>query len=296
MAATPIDEACRAFLGAQGAESPAPPPVPGELAALLDAAIARGLAAWPDVRPDPIGFAGFLGQRVPSDVDPADALRDRAIDELYLVFACLAGDPHAHHHLEELYVKPLVGLLVHQGIPPEIARDTVQQLHMQLLTGERPILRAYSGIGALKGWLRVTALRASIRANRQARSHEGDEVTDALADDAADPALQYQRRLYQDEFRGAFAEAVAGLSVRERNLLKQTVLYGATVDDLGALYQVHRATAARWLAAARARLAELTREKMIAQLGIPPAEYDSILKLIHSQLDVSVQRLLGNRG
>lgn len=293
MAATPIDEACHAFLGALGAESPPPS---GELAALLDAAIARGIAAWPDVRSDPIGFAAFLGQRVPSDVAPADALRDRAIDELYLAFACLAGDPHAHHHLEEQYVKPLVGLLVHQGIPPEISRDTVQQLRVQLLTGERPILRAYSGIGALKGWLRVTALRASIRANRQARSHEGDEVTDALADATADPALQYQRRLYQDQFRGAFAEAVAGLSVRERNLLKQTVLYGATVDDLGALYQVHRATAARWLAAARERLAELTRQQMIAQLGIPPTEYDSILKLIHSQLDVSVQRLLGNRS
>ena len=73
------------------------------------------------------------------------------------------------------------------------------------------------------------------------------------------------------------------------------MLYGATVDDLGALYQVHRATAARWIGAARERLAEETRRQMIEQLGIQPADYDSILRLIHSQLDVSVTRVLGSK-
>ena len=81
--------------------------------------------------------------------------------------------------------------------------------------------------------------------------------------------------------------------MRERNLLKQSVLFGATVDDLGALYKVHRATAARWIAAAREHLVEETRQRMIAHLRIGPAEYDSILELIHSQLDVSVSRVLG---
>jgi len=32
---------------------------------------------------------------------------------------------------------------------------------------------------------------------------------------------------------------------------------------------------------------------MIAKLHLEPAEYDSILQLIHSQLDVSVSRVLG---
>jgi hypothetical protein len=32
---------------------------------------------------------------------------------------------------------------------------------------------------------------------------------------------------------------------------------------------------------------------MIAQLGIEPSDYDSIVQLIHSQLDISVARLLG---
>ena len=284
------DDLCHVFLGAQGAED-APP----GLAAALATGLARAAAAWPDLRIDHPGFVAYLGSRIPSDVDPIDALDTRALPELFLAFACLAGDPEAHAQLDETYIRPLVAVLVQQGIASDLARDVVQKLRMQLLTGERPLLRLYSGIGALKGWLRITTLREAIRAQRKARASEADELNDALVDGAADPALQYQRRLYQDEFRSAFAEAVAGLAVRDRNLLKQSVLYGATVDDLGALYQVHRATAARWIAAARERLAELTKQRMIEKLEIDPTEYDSILQLIHSQLDVSVRRVLDDR-
>lgn len=291
MESSSSDRASRAFVEAQGGDPSAAPDA--ELAAALAAALEVAVAAWPDLAPDGAGFAAFLGRRVPSDVRVADALRGRALDQLYLAFACLAGDRGAHAHLEEGYVEPLIGWLVRQGIAPELARDTVQGLRAKLLTGERPLLRAYSGLGALKGWLRITALRQAIRAQRHERALEGDEISDALADATPDPALQYQRRLYQDEFRRAFGAAIDALSVRERNLLKQSVLFGATVDELGALYQVHRATAARWISAARERLAELTREHMIAQLGVPPADYDSILHLIRSQLDVSVHRLLG---
>jgi RNA polymerase sigma-70 factor, ECF subfamily len=293
MAFLSSDETCRAFLEAQGVELASSAAPDAALAAALDVALDLGVKAWPDLVPDRAGFAVFLGQRVPSDINAPQALGCRAPDELYLAFACLAGNPDAHRHLDERYVTPLIGWLAAQGIAPELSRDTVQWLRVKLLTGERPLLRAFSGLGTLKGWLRVTTLRQAIRAQRQARASEGEEVSEALADATQDPALQYQRRLYQDEFRRAFGLAVAGLSVRERNLLKQSVLFGATVDDLGALYQIHRSTAARWIAAARTRLAEQTREHMIAQLGLQDADYESILQLIHSQLDVSVTRLLG---
>jgi len=282
------DEECRAFLAAQGSDSPA-----DDLASELVAAIDRAVAAWPDLAPDRVGFATFLGQRLPTDVTIGEALRGRALPELYLTFASLAGDARASHELEERYLKDLVDLLTRQRITRDVAIETVQQLRIRLLTGERPILRAFSGAGTLKGWLRITALREAIRAQRRAHAREDDEISEALADDAGDPAMQYQRRLYQDEFRAAFGQAVASLSVRDRNLLKQSVLYGATVDDLGALYHVHRATAARWIASARERLAEETRQRMIEHLKIQPAEYDSILQLIQSQLDVSVVRVLG---
>jgi len=296
MAGRASDPECRAFLAAQ-AVTDADAPVPAGLAEALGDAFAAGAEAWPDLRLDLLSdrtaLATFLGRRFPSDVDAVAALRSRALGDLCLAHGCVAGDPVALRCFDERLLHPLAALLVSQGFAGALVDETIQALRLKLLTGERPTLYAYSGVGALKGWLRVTALREAVRAQRKERVLDVEDITEALADAAADPALDYQRRLYQEEFRAAFGEAIASLTVRERNLLRQCVLYGATIDDLGALYSVHRATAARWVTEARARLAELTKLRMIERLKIQSGEYDSILTLIHSQLHVSIERVLG---
>jgi RNA polymerase sigma-70 factor (ECF subfamily) len=290
MAVLPGGEESRAFLTAQGVETPPPDAMVSALAAVIDDAA----AAWPELGSDRVGFAAFLGRRIPSDVDPIEALRGRAVGDLYLVHACLIGHPGALRRFDDAYLSGLAGLLARQGFARSLVEEIIQGLRLRLFTGERPALHAYSGVGPLKAWLRITALRQALRATRKERALDADKVTDALADATADPGLRYQRRLYQEEFRSAFGEAVASLSVRERNLLRQSVLYGATSDDLSSLYSVHRATAARWVALARQRLADGTRQRMLERLKIRPADYDSILNLIHSQLDVSIERVLGD--
>ena len=278
-----------AFQTAQGVA----PRASSELATALVAAAQVGEAAWPTLRSDWIGFAAFLGHRIPGDVDPVTALRPRAFADLYLAHACLAADPHALAQLDEHYLKPLPDILARQHTTFDLATETVQQLRVRLLTGERPLLLAYGGTGELRGWLRVTATRMAIRVQRNERREQEKDDTARLAASATAPDLEYQRKLYQDEFRNAFAEALAILSVRERNLLKQSVLYAATSDDLAALYHVHRTTAARWLVDARTHLACETRNRIVDKLRISRSDYESILHLIQSQLDVSVARLLG---
>lgn len=288
MAAPATDEECRAFLAAQGATL-----VPDGLPAALGEALEAGARDWPELAADRAGFAAYLGQRVPPDGDAIDGLRDRAIADLYLAHRCLAGDPAAIRLLELEHLYELRGLLIKRGFAGGLVDDTIQTLSLRMLTGDRPILSAYSGGGSLKAWLRITALREAVRAARKDQVLSAEEIKDALADATADPALRYQRKLYQEEFRAAFEVAIATLSVRDRNLLRQSVVYGATVDDLGALYDVHRATAAKWVAQARQRLADETRRHMLARLQIEPAEYESILTLINSQLHVSIERVLG---
>ena len=61
------------------------------------------------------------------------------------------------------------------------------------------------------------------------------------------------------------------------------------------LLRLHRATAARRLAAARAALVKGTRTAMRARLRVDGAELESILRLIESQVHVSVERLLRDR-
>lgn len=289
MAAPATDEECRAFLAGQGDVSGVPAELPAALGELLEA----GTRAWPDLAADRVGFAVYLGRRAPSDVDWIEALRARAVGDLYLAHRCLAGDPAAVRHLELTHLHELRGLLVKRGFAAGLVDDTIQTLSLRMLTGGRPILRAYNGAGSLKAWLRITAIREAVRAARKQNAISAEEISDALADTTMDPALRYQRRLYQDEFRAAFELAIASLSVRDRNLLRQSVIYGATVDDLGALYNIHRATAAKWIAQARQRLADETKRHMLDRLQIQPTEYESILTLINSQLHVSIERVLG---
>jgi RNA polymerase sigma-70 factor (ECF subfamily) len=68
-----------------------------------------------------------------------------------------------------------------------------------------------------------------------------------------------------------------------------------TVDILGRLHGVHRATAARWVEAARASVVRAVRRHLRGTLGLGASELDSIVGLVKSGLDVSLTRLLASR-
>jgi len=87
--------------------------------------------------------------------------------------------------------------------------------------------------------------------------------------------------------------ALAALPEQPRALLRYSVVDGWTVDRIGALYGIHRATAARRVAAAREELGALIRAELAARLAISVDEVDSIVRLVQSRVDVSLERLLG---
>ena len=80
--------------------------------------------------------------------------------------------------------------------------------------------------------------------------------------------------------------------MRQRNLLRLQVLHGCNIDDIAGLYRVHRATAARWLETVRNTLFTSTRACMIKRLRVPKEEFLSIMRLIRSQLDISLVHAL----
>ena len=65
------------------------------------------------------------------------------------------------------------------------------------------------------------------------------------------------------------------------------------IDQLAAIYRVHRATAARWLASARAELFEATKVNLAVAVGATDSVVHSIIRLVHSQLECSIHELLG---
>ena len=71
-------------------------------------------------------------------------------------------------------------------------------------------------------------------------------------------------------------------------MLRYHLIDRLNIDQIAAIHDVHRATAARWLVRIRAQLEERTREELRRALGVSGAELDSIIRLIQSQLDLSI--------
>src|SRR5439155_17675697 len=110
----------------------------------------------------------------------------------------------------------------------------------------------YSGRADLRMWIRTTAVRLAIDLLRRKRALpiDDDELA-ALPALADDPEVAHLKDRYRDELRTAIGEAIGALEARDRLLLKYHYVDGLAIDRIGALYGVHRATAARWLGAAR---------------------------------------------
>ena len=100
----------------------------------------------------------------------------------------------------------------------------------------------------------------------------------ALPFRADDPELMVMQAQAKEQFNAAFKAAVASLAERERNRLRQSCLDGLSIDELGALYKVHRATAARWLTKATEALLARTRANLMVDLAMTPALCESFIR------------------
>jgi RNA polymerase sigma-70 factor (ECF subfamily) len=216
-------------------------------------------------------------------------------DDLAWARSLAAGDRDALARYERELVPMIEAQLRRRGMTDDAIADVQQTLRTRLLVGEGdgPAIARYEGRGALKSWVLVSALREAVRV-RQRTSREPpveDEALIALADraDAGPPNVDKQR--YQDAFKVAFRSALAALSARDRVLLRMHVLDGLTIDQIGALQGVHRATAARWIERAREEVSRSVRRELMKALGMDPFEADEILEWVHSRVELSLSVL-----
>jgi RNA polymerase sigma-70 factor (ECF subfamily) len=72
------------------------------------------------------------------------------------------------------------------------------------------------------------------------------------------------------------------------------LLHGLSIDAIGSSFRVHRATAARWLGSIRAKLDRETRRLLRERKGLTDPEFDSLVRLVESRIQVSFRRVLGS--
>jgi RNA polymerase sigma-70 factor, ECF subfamily len=258
--------------------------------AMLDAA----RAAWPEVRIDPPQLVEFIAERL-AGPDLAAALATAPSADLVLAAACTAQEPTAHAAFDAVLSEvDAAGASTRSA--KDLIEDVKQLIRVQLLVakdGKPPGIAGYRGKGPLRGWVRITATRELIRHQRKrAREAPSARPLDEALGDIDDPILTQLKVEYRTEFATALREAIARLDAEDRTLLRQQIVDQLSIDEIGAAFGVHRATAARWLQRARGALVTVTRGRLAARLKLPVDEIDSVIRLVQSQLDVSVVRYL----
>ncbi len=270
------------------------------LATTLDAAIGHARAAFPTFTASDDELLDLMAEKLTASAwsTIAEGLATLDVAELYLACACERGDPVALGAFESRYF-PVVEIALAPMKLPTGTLDEVRQLVRTKLFvrdgEEAPKVKRYAGQGSLEGLVRVIAVRTALSLQRRTRKEipiGSSAVVDELLATAVSPELQIVKQRYRAPFKAAFERAIDELSARDRTLLKLHVIERSTIDEIGALYKVHRSTAARWLETIRDQLGDRTRELLTEQLALGPVELESVVRAVQSQVSLSMSRIL----
>lgn len=257
-------------------------------------AFAHASASWPQLKVSQEAFEAAWRR---SEERHGGPLLQYAGD-LYLATACLAGDAQALNALRALAASALVELRSFRLSSSDEQALLQDALSVALgFAGTVPKLLHYAAEGPLRAWLVSVMSRAALAIIKQhKREVELDEVIlGSLPNDAA-PELELVKERFRGTFSDSFRAAIAKLTPRQRNLLRQHYLDQLSLEALALTYRCHRATIARTLADARTTLLELTRDEISARLGVGRLEVDSLMKVVGSRLDISATFFLSRDG
>ena len=261
----------------------------------------RARASWPSV---PLAFEPFgahVRRLLPADdhAGPRAALLDTlAASDLYLACACLQGMSAAHHLLETHFLARLPSHLGHLKLPKPVLDEVCQSVRILLLVapdGTRPRLAEYMGVGSLASWLRVIAVRMARKQNPLVWETPEENMLEAMAElpsPGPSPEFDLIRRRYHHDFLQALNEAFSTLPPERHYLLRLRFVEGMSTIRLGALYRKNQSTLSRWLKSARKQVRDETKRLLCERLGLNTKDFESLLLMLGSQLDLSVSQIL----
>ena len=259
-----------------------------------------GRLAWPGVSLPFAIYARHLYERLPEGTTYSCAgLAQLECVDLYLTCACVYRAPHALETLDAVFLAQ-VSHFVRRVDPSPAFADEVRQLLREKLfvgDGERSAkIGEYSGRGALLAWLRVAALRTALNLRRDRGLVIDETRAPEAVGDLHDPELDVIKERYRELFDRAVLDSFAELSTDHRSVMRLSLVAGLTTAEIGRMFQVNQSTVVRWLAAARAQVRERTRERLQELLQLSASEFESLVGLMLSRMDVNLSSALRSRS
>jgi RNA polymerase sigma-70 factor (ECF subfamily) len=275
----------------------------GDLDRRLWSLVAEGRAAWPELAVAAKDLVQFIARQMTPDLADG-ALEGLRPADLYLACACARGVSGALATFDREYMREVEIALARMRVGPPRLADIKQLVRQRLFVGGGTAgaptsagkIAEYGGRGDLRRWVRSVAVRTCLNELRKGKREvlvDDDQLIAQHAMGGDDPEVEYMKRTYQAEFKAAFGGALAQLGAREQTLLRYHHVDGLNIDEIGAIYRIHRVTAFRWLEKAKEQLVRSTLDLLRERLQLPPAELDSVLRMIRSQMHLSLVRHLG---
>jgi len=257
-----------------------------------ESAHAAGRARWPDV---PLSIERFREHL--RHLAVAEQHLDARAADLYLALAALDGNPTAIKHLDRDYVLPASAAAGRVDRSADFVAEARQQMRVKLLTGERPRLASYNGAGGLLEWLQVIALRVALNMKRSDRRLVLDDRLELeLLLEGGGIEREAVKGRYLEDLRRGLEASFRSLGARERTLLRLHFVDALSIDALGEMYGVHRATVARWLVAIRRSLFEAARVALADVHHLDSRSLRSIYRMLEDDLHITVTRVLKSQA
>lgn len=258
----------------------------------LAGALADARARWPDVTfDDEIAVRHLAATWNP---DSTLVLLPSFAPELVFAAACLAGDATAIRIFHQEMFERVDRVLSRLGIRGADADDVKQDVRTKLLVaadGDAK-LALYHGTGPLAHWVASVAGREALGSIRKRKPTEAIADEDFLADASDDPELQALKSRHGADFKAAFQAAVAELEPRDRAILRALIVDDRSVNEIAAVYGIHRVTASRWVSEVRQNLLVRTRNQLKDRLSLDASSLESAVRMLDSNLELSLYRLL----
>ena len=253
----------------------------------------RATAAYPQFAVDPVAFAGHVLACVGGPGGPAAV----SAEDLCLAFAAAHRDRQALEVVEQRYLARISRFIAHLRKEPSFVDEVRQALRERVLVGaggRPPKILDYSGRGPLGAWFRVAAIRQALDLIEKEKSHRpiADDFEEDQLAATVDPELLAIRQRHLPQFREAFRSALGSLDAPERNLLRLYLVDGLNIARIGEIFGKSRATIGRMVIDCREKLLGETRRNLGALTGASAGDVLSLIRLLRSQLDVSIGSFL----
>lgn len=241
--------------------------------------VARGRVVHPELAVDPHDFIDFIATRTAIH-DGTLVLGDAHLADMYLACAAMYGVAGAAERVEALCIAQAKKAIVRIEPSPSFVAEIQQRVREKLLVAsgeEPPRIAEYSGRGTLVSFVRVAAIREALSEKRSLRRRRFDTLDEPHAVIDEDPTIALARHAHVDAFLEALRTALGSLDSHERAALYMSYFEDQSVDQIGRLFNVHRATAARWITRAQSRVRLLVRLQMQERLQLDDVEAESLL-------------------